>query len=115
MDRKPIDFAAILTEGLFYWEKKRLLFNSVLTAVFFLTRRLTPITEQPKIILYLVVVWILLGTLANAFYCVCYLPEIAFQISDLRDVWKQYRWLLFSLLTVVGSILAWLIPMMWGL
>jgi hypothetical protein len=105
----------IMTQALCYWEKMRLAFTTVLTVVFFLSRKWGLLTGQPKIFLYLLVIWILLGTLANALYCVCYVPEIAFQISALRDVWKQCRWILFTLLTIVGSILMWLIPMIYGI
>ena len=104
-----------MTQALRYWEKKRFVFTAVLTAAFLLTRRWNVLDSDPNALLYFGLLWIWGGIVANVLYCVCYLPEIAFQISDLRETWKKNRWILFSILTLCGSILAWIMPMMFGL
>lgn len=43
---------------------------------------------------------------ANVLFCAAYAPDIFVQLSDFRDTWRGYRWVLFLVGTVFASLLA---------
>lgn len=93
----------IISNALRYWESRRILYNLLLLGVVFY--HLLPLglefgrSEQtPRVFIW----FFLLAILANVLYCAAYLPDILVQLSDYRQRWLKYRWLLFG----IGSLLA---------
>ena len=91
-----------ITESIKYWEPRRIVYNAVLTIIvliyFFLG---LPESKETLNINFLL--WIfMLAVLANVAYCAAYLPDLFAQMSGVRDLWFQYRWILF----VVGVAFA---------
>ncbi len=99
----------ILDDSLRYWERGRLLYNAVLTAV---------------VLFWLVMAWpgmpsawlaplagalFLLAIIANVFYCAAYIADLPLQYSSYRGVWRRWRWVLW----VVGTLIAVLLANFW--
>jgi len=88
---------AILGEAIRYWEPRRIAYNLVLAAitagwfVYFWPYPASSITIDTLLVLFM------LAVLANACYCAAYVVDVVVQLSDLRAVWRLYRWTLFAL------------------
>ena len=48
---------------------------------------------------------LVLAVLANICYCAAYLGDVFVQISELRDAWKRWRWVLFVTGTIFAAII----------
>jgi hypothetical protein len=95
----------ILTDAITFWEKSRLLYNTVLAVfvVIFGIIGFGHIVEfgllQMAIIVFMLAVW------ANILYCLAYVPDVFVQLSGYRDVWRStYRWILLALGTLLAAL-----------
>ena len=99
------DVKSYLTNALFYWEIRRIIYNAVLAAIVLgyfaanLPASLQRIT--PDVIFGLFI----LAVLANIAYCAAYLADIVAQMSGFRDLWLRLRWILFLIGLAFASIL----------
>lgn len=103
----PLDLREIATDAVAYWERRRPLYNAVLTtvvaAVFvaWLPRSLTAIGFRLAIALFALAVF------ANVAYCAAYVPDVIAQCSAWRDDWRRRRWVLFTLGCWFAAIVTW--------
>src|SRR5260221_624275 len=90
------------TDGLGYWEPRRLIYDAVLAAVvvtyFFAA---WPASRQVLSVDLGLTVF-LLAVVANVLYCFAYVADVFVQVSGLREAWLRSRWVLF----VVGPAFA---------
>jgi len=99
------DAKSYLTNAIYYWEIRRIVYNAVLAAIvvgYFVAN--LPASSQlitPDIIFALFI----LAVLANIAYCAAYLADIVAQMSGFRDLWLRLRWLLFLIGLAFASIL----------
>ncbi|MGB7770198.1 MAG: hypothetical protein WBN22_15295 [Verrucomicrobiia bacterium] len=84
----------IITDGLRYWEPRRVAYNAVLGLVVagsFVYHQVpfAALTWQPVLGLLLAAV------LANGLYCAAYAADLLVQLSDYQAAWRRHRWLLW--------------------
>jgi hypothetical protein len=89
-----------------YWEPRRILYNLLLVGivVFHFVRRWPASRSALEFngLLFLFV----LAVLANVAYCAAYVPDIFAQMSNLRDSWLRYRWIVLVIGLAFAGILA---------
>ena len=99
------------TNGIRYWEPRRLLYNAVLAVVVTLhflsdwpaSRRALSVTLGLRVFV--------LAVMANVFYCAAYLPDVFAQHSTLRPAWLRSRWVVFLIGTAFAATLTHFISM----
>jgi hypothetical protein len=95
-------FRGVLSSSMHFWERGRLLYNSVLALIvvaFFFAgwpASKADLTFDRAFILFY------LAVLANVAYCAAYVVDVFAQLSPFRNLWLRFRWLLF----VVGLLIA---------
>lgn len=99
------------TDAIRYWEPRRILYNLILAAIVLACFSVALPTSKGLITVDFVLVLFLLAVLANVAYCAAYLVDIFAQISGFRELWQQYRWLLF----VVGMAFAGIVTRFWSM
>jgi len=98
-------FPELVAEALKYWELRRVIYNIVLAAVMiFYFARAWP-GSRVFLSVNSVLLLFILTLLANVCYSTAYVVDVFVQMSGLRPVWLQRRWLLF----LVGMVFATLI------
>ena len=89
----------LITDSLRYWEPRRLGYNVVLAAVFVGTFVYHQPASSGGLAWRPLFGWLLVGVIpaviANVFYCAAYAADIFVQMSDYREAWKRWRWLLW--------------------
>ena len=98
-----------LADAIRFWEPRRIVYNFVLTAVavFWLVR--TWPHFRPAFTLTSLLQLAVLAILANVCYCAAYLVDIPMQLSELSATWRQRRWILWLL----GTLLAFVFENYW--
>jgi|ERR1700679_3534740 hypothetical protein len=91
----------IITDSIRYWEPRRIVFNAALALVAIASfcgssQPLALFAWQTAALLLVSAVF------ANTLYCAAYVPDIFFQMSDYRQIWKRCRWVLL----IVGTVFA---------
>jgi hypothetical protein len=99
------------TDAIRYWEPRRILYNLILAAIVLACLSVSLPTSKGLITVDFVLVLFLLAVLANVAYCAAYVVDIFAQISGFRELWQQYRWLLF----VVGMAFAGIVTRFWSM
>jgi hypothetical protein len=95
----------IITDSIRYWEPRRIVFNAALAMVVagsFVCHLQTGgggLTWQPILGLLLAAV------IVNLLYCVAYMADIFFQMSENRQVWRRCRWALLAVGTALAAAL----------
>ena len=46
-----------------------------------------------------------IAVIANVAYCAAYIVDLFVQSSGFRELWQQYRWLLFAIGTIFAAII----------
>ncbi len=92
----------IVNDSLRYWEPRRVAYNAVLALVvagsfFYYQPALAALGWQPVIGLLFAAV------LANVLYCAAYAADLLVQLSDYQAAWRRYRWLLWTMGTVLAA------------
>jgi len=94
-----------LADAIRYWEPRRILYNVVLAVVviahFVHGLPLSKTSFQFNSLLFLFV----LAVLANVAYCAAYLPDVFAQMSNLRDSWLRFRWVLLVIGIAFAAVL----------
>jgi hypothetical protein len=107
--------AAILrewaTDAIRYWERQRIVYNFILAAVVISCFVLTLPTSKHVFSVNLLLLLFVLAVLANVAYCATYAVDIFAQTSGFRELWQNYRWILFT----VGVTFAAVITRFWSL
>src|SRR5215510_14607354 len=94
------------TDAIRYWEPKRLLYNLVLAAIVILYFSINLPRSESFLNLNGILFLFVLTVLANMAYCAAYVVDIFVQGSGFRQLWLQYRWVLFTLGLAFASVLA---------
>jgi hypothetical protein len=85
-----------VTDAIHYWEPRRLLYNALLSLIvllyFFKAYPASKAILRVDSILGL----FLLVVLANIAYCAAYLADVFAQWSSYRDIWRRFRWIMFT-------------------
>jgi len=96
---------ANVTDAIKYWERGRIFYNLILTAVVgihFITGY--PASKLQLSIDFALAIF-LLAVVANVAYCAAYLADLFAQASGFRDFWRQYRWIVFAIGSAFAAII----------
>jgi len=88
-------FRELLAEAARFWEPRRIPYNLALVAIVFIWLVATWPHFRPALTLPSLGIFTVLGLIANAFYSVAYLVDIALQTASFRSVWRRRRWVLW--------------------
>lgn len=94
-----------VTDAIKFWERWRVLYNLALAAVVVIHFLGSYPTSKAMLSLDVCLGLFLLAVAANVAYCAAYLVDIFAQSSGFRDLWRQYRWLLFAIGTTFAAII----------
>jgi len=103
-----VSFREALGDALRYWEPRRLLYNGALLLIVCaafvagwpISKRV--LSAEPVLVLFI------LAVLANIAYCAAYVPDLVVQHSPLRSGWLRWRWVLFTVGTLLASAISYL-------
>ena len=94
-----------LTDAITYWEPRRLVYNAVLAlivlayfGVYYPASKAILTIDHAFFVFFLAV-------LANVAYCAAYLPDIFAQASGYDELWRRFRWLVFTIGLVFAAII----------
>lgn len=105
----PGESVAILADAFGYWERRRIIYNVLLTAVVVIWILSTWPHFRPAFTWSSLLALIVLALLANLCYCAAYIADLPLQYSSFRNLWRRWRWSLF----VFGTLLAILVTNYW--
>jgi hypothetical protein len=98
-------FRESVSDALRFWEPRRPVYNALLSViVLFYFFRAYP-ASKAILTLDSILGLFLLVVLANVAYCAAYLVDVFAQWSSYRDLWRQYRWVLFAVGVLFAGIL----------
>jgi hypothetical protein len=98
-------FRESVSDALRFWEPRRPVYNALLSViVLFYFFRAYP-ASKAILTLDSILGLFLLVVLANVAYCAAYLVDVFAQWSSYRDLWRQYRWVLFAVGLLFAGIL----------
>ncbi|HEV2617404.1 MAG TPA: hypothetical protein VGU63_12435 [Candidatus Acidoferrales bacterium] len=100
---------AVLNDAIPYWERRRAIYNAVLTAVVVIWIVSTWPHFRSALTWQLFVAMAVLAMFANLCYCSAYVADIAMQFSSFRNAWRRRRWGLW----LVGMMFATLLANYW--
>lgn len=92
---KATEFRGILTNAIGYWERRRILYNMLLTAVVIAWIVLTWPHFRPAFRWDSFVALLVLAVVANLCYCTAYIADLPMQYSSFRELWHRWRWTLW--------------------
>ena len=101
-----MEFKSLFADAVSYWERKRLIYNGVLTILVALCWGAEFASAGPQELFGAVMVLLFFAGIANTLYCVAYPVDLVFQMTPLKEYWKQFRWLLFLCGVIVASLLS---------
>ena len=96
----------MLTDALGYWERRRMIYNSLLMAVVLIWIIGTWPHFRPAFTWDSLGALLLLAVLANVCYSAAYLADLPMQYSLLGGFWHRWRWTLFLLGTLFAILFA---------
>lgn len=91
----PAEFRGILSDAIGYWERRRILYNLLLTAVVITWIVATWPHFRPAFRWDSFVALMVLAVLANLCYCAAYFADLPMQYSTFREFWRNWRWILW--------------------
>ena len=101
--------AEIIEDAVKFWEIGRLGYNALLTALTVTWVVLTWPHFEPAFTLRGGLMLLVLAMIANVLYCAAYPVDLVLQFSELRPLWRQWRWLLLA----GGTLFALLLTCYW--
>jgi hypothetical protein len=93
------------TDAIKFWEPFRLLYNLALAAVVITYFAIGYPLSKSVISVDFCLGLFLLAVIANVAYCAAYIVDIFAQASGFREVWRQYRKLLFVIGTLFAAVI----------
>jgi hypothetical protein len=103
------EFAETFAKAVRFWEPRRILYNAMLAAVVLAWIIFSWPHFRPALHWWAIAPLTVLAVLANVFYCAAYLPDLAFQHSNVITVSNRGRWLLW----IAGMLFAVLLANYW--
>ncbi|HZW94222.1 MAG TPA: hypothetical protein VFF64_14820 [Candidatus Eremiobacteraceae bacterium] len=95
-----------LGDAIRFWEPRRLAYNAILVVVTLFWVLVSWPHFRPALTLSSLFLLAILALLANLCYCTAYFVDIPIQRSALGAVWRNRRWILWSLGTLFAMVLA---------
>lgn len=95
-----------LSDGLRYWEPRRILYNLALGLVVAIVFTEHLPTSREALTFDTAQGLFVLAVLANVAYCSAYVVDLVLQLSAFRLVWLRRRWILLVIGIVFGAVLA---------
>jgi hypothetical protein len=103
------EFRKIVTEAIRYWERARLLYNIALALVVIAVVAINWHVAVGHASLDKFLQLFMLSVLANIAYCAAYPVDLLAQASEFKLTWVKWRWVLWIIGTLFGSIWAYFI------
>jgi hypothetical protein len=97
------------SDAIRFWELRRLIYNLILTAVVLVWLMATWPHFRPAFTWLNLLRLVILGLIANVFYCSAYFVDVPLLHSSLGPQWRSRRWVLW----VAGMLLAFLLTNYW--
>lgn len=104
-------FRESLTNAIRYWEKMRIAYNIVLLLVVAGCFAWNYSAVGSKLSVNLFLSMIVCAILLNVLYCAAYIVDVLVQMSEFRERWARFRWVLFS----IGATFAAILTRFWSL
>jgi hypothetical protein len=101
---QPSESRAVFSDALRYWERRRIIYNSLLATVVLTWIGATWPHFRPAFTWGSLLALVVLALLANLCYCAAYLADVPLQYSSLRNFWRRWRWGLFVLGTLFAIV-----------
>ncbi|HKW87704.1 MAG TPA: hypothetical protein VJN21_03010 [Candidatus Acidoferrales bacterium] len=102
----PMEFRGILNDAIAYWERRRIIYNVLLTIVVLAWVVLTWPHFRPAFRWDAFVALLVLAVLANLCYCAAYIADLPMQYSSFRVGWRRWRWTLWLFGTLFAILFA---------
>lgn len=93
----------ITTDAIKFWERLRIVYNALLAIVVVIFIVYGIYAEIETNYLQDIFSLFFMAVIANVLYTTAYIPDLFVQLSNYRDSWRKYRWILF-LIGLVFSI-----------
>ena len=94
-----------VSDAIGYWEPRRIAYNAVLALVVVTYFALNWPLSRTVVSFDSVFLLFVLAVLANICYCAAYVGDIFVQLSGFRQVWQNWRWLLFVIGLAFAAII----------
>lgn len=104
--RLTMELKPLFADAVSYWERKRVIYNSVLAILVLSCWGADILSSGPRQWLGAAVVLLIFAGIANALYCLAYPVDLAFQMTPLKEAWQRFRWVLFATGVMLASMLA---------
>jgi hypothetical protein len=99
------------TDAIRFWEPRRLIYNAALAAIVLLSFVASYPASRVELTVDGALGVFLLAALANIAYCAAYVVDIFAQLSDYRELWRKFRWILFLIGMLCAGIVTRLFAM----
>ena len=104
-----MEYRTLLADAVAYWERKRLIYNAVLAVLVVVCWGADLLATEPVQLLGAALVLLFFAGIANALYCLAYPIDLGFQMTSLRQPWRQHRnWLFLAGMIVASSLALWI-------
>ena len=100
------ELRGILTDAIGYWERRRVIYNALLTATVLAWIFATWPHFRPAFAWQPFVALLVLAVFANLCYCAAYVADLAMQYSSFREYWRRRRWALWAAGMAFALVLA---------
>ncbi len=97
---------ALFADAFRFWELRRLYYNAALLIVVAAWIFVTWPHFRPALTWNSLLIMSVLALFANVLYCAAYLVDIPLQSSPFGKVWRNRRWMLWTLGTIFAILLA---------
>lgn len=98
-----------LADAARFWERRRVIYNLILVGVVLTWILALWPHFRPAMHWFPLLQLIVLGLIANAFYCAAYFVDIPMQSSGVGVQWRRWRWALWT----IGTLAAFLLTNYW--
>jgi hypothetical protein len=102
----PNRLREIFPDSIRYWERRRIIYNGVLTIVTSAWLIVTWPHFRGSFTLQFLFLLVVLAAIANVCYCAAYFADICVQFSAFPADWRRWRWALWCGGTLFAILLA---------
>jgi hypothetical protein len=93
MDTQALRDAA--SNAIRYWEMRRIVYNAILAAIVIAYFGMAYPASKSALTADSILGIFLLAVIANVLFCSAYIVDIFAQLTDFRETWLRFRWILF--------------------